>query len=81
MPQPRYDSSSGVWFRDDIANIMLALTGTVAVVPDASFRTGYTAALISLATAIGIDDRTIVQLRQYCTEIAHENHHRRQRIV
>lgn len=75
MPQPKYDSSSGVWFRDDIANIMLALTATVAVMPAANFRTGYVAGLIALATAIGIDERTIVELRQYCTGAATERPH------
>lgn len=63
------DNTRAVWFRDDIANIMLALTATASVVSDSEFRTGYAAGLIALATAIGVEDEIIATIRDYCTKV------------
>ena len=64
---PKYEVSRDVWFSGDIANIMIALSATVAIAPSDEFRAGFAAGLIALATAIGVDRETIITIRNTYT--------------
>lgn len=56
----KLDTSSNVWFRDDLQHIMVALIATSQASPNEEWRAGYMAGLVMLATAIGIDARGLL---------------------